>query len=127
MGIGTVRDLVTAIDCGIDMFDCVYPTRCGRNGRALTRSGEVNVRNAPYVQDFRPLDEDCNCAVCADFSRAYLAHLCRAGEMLGARLLSYHNLFVLTALMRDARAAIDAGTWGEFRDRVVGNAAKARA
>jgi queuine tRNA-ribosyltransferase len=114
MGVGTVRDLLTAIDCGIDMFDCVYPTRCGRNGRAMTRSGEFHIRNAAFTRDFRPLDPQCDCAVCRTFSRAYLAHLFRSNEMLGPRLLSYHNLYVLNALMADARDAIERGEWNSF-------------
>jgi queuine tRNA-ribosyltransferase len=118
MGVGTVHDLIRAIDCGIDMFDCVYPTRCGRNGRAMTRSnGEFNLLNAAYATDFGPVDPDCNCSVCAEFSRAYLAHLFRAREMLGPRLLSYHNVALLNALMSDARRAIEASAWPEWRAR----------
>ena len=119
MGVGTVRDLVMAVDCGIDMFDCVYPTRCGRNGRAITRTGEFAIRNAAYVRDFTPLDPQCDCPVCTTYTRAYLAHLFRANEMLGPRLLSLHNVYVLNALMREARAAIEAGTWEQFRDSVL--------
>jgi queuine tRNA-ribosyltransferase len=121
MGVGTVRDIIMAVDCGIDMFDCVYPTRCGRNGRAMTRHhGEFTIRNAAYTRDFTPVDPDCDCYVCTTFTRAYLAHLFRAGEMLGPRLLSYHNVYVLNALMREARAAIEAGAWAAFRDSVMG-------
>jgi len=119
MGVGTVRDLLTAIDCGIDMFDCVYPTRCGRNGRAMTRSGEFAIRNAAYTTDLEPVDATCDCYVCTTFTRAYLAHLFRSNEMLGPRLLSYHNVYLLNALMRDARAAIEAGAWAGFRDAVL--------
>jgi queuine tRNA-ribosyltransferase len=120
MGVGTVRDVVMAVDCGIDMFDCVYPTRCGRNGRAMTRRGEFAIRNAQFTRDFSPLDPECDCAVCTTYTRAYLAHLFRAGEMLGPRLLSYHNVYVLNTLMREARAAIEAGAWQPFRDSVLG-------
>jgi queuine tRNA-ribosyltransferase len=116
MGVGTVRDLIEAVDCGIDMFDCVYPTRCGRNGRAMTRTGHFNIFNAAYARDFGPIDPDCACEVCATFSRAYLAHLFRAKEMLGPRLLSFHNVFVLEALMAEARTHIASGTWPAFRD-----------
>ncbi|MFZ1123546.1 MAG: tRNA guanosine(34) transglycosylase Tgt [Candidatus Baltobacteraceae bacterium] len=119
MGVGTVRDLLTAVDAGVDLFDCVYPTRCGRNGRALTRGGDLNIRNAVFARDPRPLDERCRCSVCATFSRAYLSHLFRAEEMLGPRLLSYHNLAVLLDLMAEARAAIEAGTWPQFRDAAL--------
>ena len=116
MGVGTVRDLIAGIDCGIDMFDCVYPTRSGRHGRALTRRGELNLRNAAFVRDFGPVDPDCDCEVCTTFSRAYIAHLFRSKEMLGMRLLSYHNVYLLDALMAEARTAIESGNWAAFRD-----------
>jgi len=116
MGVGTVVDVVLAIEAGIDMFDCVYPTRCGRNARALTRSGELNLRMAKFKMDAAPVDERCGCYVCRTFTRAYLAHLFRAGEMLGAILLSYHNLAVLLDLTADARAAIERGAWTAWRD-----------
>jgi queuine tRNA-ribosyltransferase len=119
MGVGTVRDLIAGVDCGIDMFDCVYPTRSGRHGRALTRAGELNLRNAAFARDFTPLDPQCACDVCATYTRAYIAHLFRAEELLGMRLLSYHNVFLLDALMTQARAAIEAGSWAAFRDRVT--------
>lgn len=119
MGVGTVRDLVAGIDRGIDLFDCVYPTRSGRHGRVLLRSGtEFNVRRAAHVRDFGPLDPDCDCRVCATYTRAYVCHLFRAGETLGARLLSYHNVAALTTLVRDARAAIAEGRWAALRDAV---------
>jgi len=118
MGVGTVRDVIAAVDCGIDMFDCVYPTRSGRHGRAMTRSGDLNLRNAAFTRDFGPIDEDCRCEVCALFSRAYISHLFRANELLGMRLLSYHNIFILDALMADARGAIEADAWAAFRDRI---------
>jgi queuine tRNA-ribosyltransferase len=116
MGVGTVRDLIAAVDCGLDMFDCVYPTRAGRHGRAMTRSGEFNIRNAAYVRDDGPLDPSCDCAVCHTYERGYLAHLFRADEMLGPQLLSYHNLAALEALMSEIRAAIAADRWEAFRD-----------
>jgi len=119
MGVGTVRDIIMAVDCGIDMFDCVYPTRCGRNGRAMTRSGEYSIRNAEYRKDFSPVDPACDCYVCVTFSRAYLNHLFRANEMLGPRLLSYHNVYVLNDLMREARTAIESGEWTPFRDATL--------
>jgi queuine tRNA-ribosyltransferase len=122
MGVGTVRDLITGIDAGVDMFDCVYPTRSGRHGRAITRAGEYNIRGASYVRDERPVDPACSCAVCATYTRAYLAHLFRSEEILGPRLLSYHNLAALAALMADARAAIAGGTWDAFRDGVLATA-----
>ena len=119
MGVGTVRDIIMAVDCGIDMFDCVYPTRCGRNGRAMTRGGEYSIRNAAYTRDFTPVDPECDCYACTTYTRAYLSHLFRANEMLGPRLLSYHNVYVLNDLMREARAAIDRNEWAAFRDRTL--------
>ena len=119
MGVGTVRDIIVAVDCGIDMFDCVYPTRCGRNARAMTRSGEYNIRNAGYSRDFTPVDADCDCYVCSTYTRAYVHHLFRANEMLGPRLLSYHNVYVLNDLMRGAREAIEHNAWPAYRDRVL--------
>jgi queuine tRNA-ribosyltransferase len=117
MGVGTVKDIIMAVDCGIDMFDCVYPTRCGRNGRAMTRSGEYNIFNAAFARDFSPVDPECDCYVCTTYTRAYLSHLFRSKEMLGPRLLSYHNVYVLNDLMREAREAIELGAWAAFRDR----------
>jgi queuine tRNA-ribosyltransferase len=114
MGVGTVGDLLAAIDCGIDMFDCVYPTRCGRNGRAMTHAGEFHIRNATFTRDFRPLDPQCDCSVCRTFTRAYLAHLFRSNEMLGPRLLSFHNVYLLNAVMTRAREAIEDGRWAAF-------------
>jgi queuine tRNA-ribosyltransferase len=114
MGVGTVRDLRAAIGCGIDLFDSVYPTRCGRNGRAMTHDGELNLFNAAFLRDASPLDPRCDCSTCTAYTRAYLAHCFRASEMLGPRLLSYHNVYLVNHLMRDARAAIEAGEWGGF-------------
>jgi queuine tRNA-ribosyltransferase len=114
MGIGTVLDALLAIDGGIDMFDCVYPTRCGRNGRAMTRAGEFHIRNAAFVRDLRPIDQTCACLVCGTFTRAYLAHLFRSNEMLGPRLLSYHNVSMLNQLLTDARDAIEKKDWACF-------------
>ncbi|HUY10752.1 MAG TPA: tRNA guanosine(34) transglycosylase Tgt [Candidatus Dormibacteraeota bacterium] len=119
MGIGTVRDIIAAVDCGIDMFDCVYPTRCGRNARAMTHSGEFNIRNAAYVRDFSPVDPQCSCTVCTTYTRAYLCHLFRAGEMLGSQLLSYHNVALLHDVMAQARAAIEGGNWATWRDAAL--------
>ncbi len=127
MGVGTVRDLIAAVDCGIDMFDCVYPTRCGRNGRAMTRAGEFNILKSENVTDFSPIDATCDCSVCTTYTRAYLAHLFRSKEMLGPRLLSYHNVYLLNALMRDARQAIEAGTWSVFREASLGRSANSSA
>lgn len=119
MGVGTVRDLISAVDRGVDMFDCVYPTRCGRNGRALLRDGHLNIRNATYQRDPGPIDPQCLCIVCRTYSRGYLSHLIRAGEMLGGRLLSYHNLALLTKLMAESREAIEEDRWTAFRDAAL--------
>ncbi len=116
MGVGTMRDLLDAIGAGIDMFDCVLPTRNARNGQALTRFGRVVIKQARYKEDPLPLDPDCGCQACAGgFSRAYLRHLYMAGEILALRLLSLHNLHAFGELVRNARAAIESGTYEAFR------------
>jgi queuine tRNA-ribosyltransferase len=113
MGVGTPRDLLLAIGAGVDLFDCVLPTRNARNGQAFTRAGRVVIKNARWRDDPRPIDEECSCACCAaGYSRAYLRHLYLAGEMLVLRLLSLHNLHFYGELTRGARAAIAAGRYG---------------
>ena len=114
MGVGKPDDIVGAVERGIDMFDCVLPTRSGRNGQAFTRSGPINLRNARFAEDQRPLDEACACPVCAQFSRAYIHHLIRAGEILGAMLMTEHNLSFYQALMGDLRTAIGEGRLNAF-------------
>ena len=111
MGVGFPEDLIEGIRRGVDLFDCVAPTRMGRTGTAFTSDGRVNVRNAKWRVDPRPLDARCACSTCRRFSRAYLRHLFVAGEVLGLRLLSLHNVHFLIALARDARCAIEAGTF----------------
>jgi queuine tRNA-ribosyltransferase len=111
MGVGYPEDLIEGVARGVDLFDCVAPTRMGRNGAAFTSNGRLNLRNASHRADARPLEEDCACAACRRFSRAYVRHLVRADEILGLRLLSLHNVHFLIALMRRARAAIRAGTF----------------
>ena len=106
MGVGKPDDIVGAVERGIDMFDCVLPTRSGRTGQAFTRAGPINIRNARFAEDSGPLDPDCACPVCHGWSRAYLHHLVRAGEILGAMLMTEHNLYFYQALMADLRAAI---------------------
>jgi queuine tRNA-ribosyltransferase len=106
MGVGKPIDLLRAVGAGIDMFDCVLPTRNARNGQALTWGGRVNLKQARHVRDSAPLDARCDCPVCTTYSRAYLRHLVHAGEILGGRLLSQHNLWFYAALMRAARTAI---------------------
>ena len=114
MGVGTPRDLVQAVGRGIDMFDCVMPTRNARNGWLFTRFGDLKIKNSRYKDDDKPLDETCECYTCRNFSRAYLYHLHRAGEILGARLNTIHNLHYYLQLMREMRAAIDADRFQDF-------------
>ena len=115
MGVGTPEDLVECVARGVDMFDCVIPTRNGRNGQAFTSRGRLNIKNARWTSDTRPLDEDCACAVCRRHARAYLRHLYMAGEMLGAVLLSHHNLASFLDTMRRVRQAIRSGEFTRFR------------
>jgi queuine tRNA-ribosyltransferase len=117
MGVGTPEDLVEGVACGVDMFDCVMPTRNARNGHLFTRFGDLRIRNARYKSDERPLDPSCSCHACAGFSRAYLHHLDRCGEMLGAMLASIHNLHYYVNLMREVREALEAGEFGAFAGR----------
>lgn len=114
MGVGKPGDLVEAVRRGIDMFDCVLPTRNARNGYLFTSTGVVKIRNAVHRHDTGPLDADCNCYTCSHFSRAYLYHLDRCGEMLGAQLNTIHNLHYYQRLMADIRAAIAAGRFEDF-------------
>jgi queuine tRNA-ribosyltransferase len=114
MGVGTPEDIVAAVAQGIDMFDCVMPTRNARNGMMFTRLGDIKIRNARYRTDMRPLDEQCGCYACRNFTRAYLHHLHRIGEILGARLNTIHNLYYYQQLMSEIRAAIEAGTFAGF-------------
>jgi queuine tRNA-ribosyltransferase len=114
MGVGKPGDLVGAVRRGIDMFDCVMPTRSGRTGQAFTRRGSLNMRNARHQDDPRPLDETCGCPACTRYSRAYLHHLNRAGEILGAMLLTWHNLQHYQDLMARMRQAIAAGGFEDF-------------
>lgn len=117
MGVGTPEDLVYGVSQGIDMFDCVMPTRNARNGWLFTQWGNLKIRNACHKSDTRPLDEACGCYTCRHFSRAYLHHLDRANEILGARLMTIHNLYYYQQLMREMRAAIDADAFVEFQQR----------
>ena len=117
MGVGTPEDIVEGVAHGVDMFDCVMPTRNARNGHLFTRFGDLRLRNARYRQDMRPIDETCGCHACAGFSRAYLHHLDRCGEMLGPMLASIHNLHYYANLMREIRAALDEGRFEAWRTR----------
>jgi queuine tRNA-ribosyltransferase len=126
MGVGTPEDLVAGVACGVDMFDCVMPTRNARNGHLFTRFGDLKIRNARHKSDERPLDPTCTCYTCkghvrhdgsvsGGFSRAYLHHLDRCGEMLGPMLASIHNLHYYVNLMREVRAALDQGRFDDWR------------
>jgi queuine tRNA-ribosyltransferase len=117
MGVGTPEDIVEAVGHGIDMFDCVLPTRNARNGWLYTRYGDVKIRNARYRTDLAPLDEDCDCYACRNFSRAYLHHLQRANEILGARLNTLHNLRYYLTLLAELRDAIAGGTLAAYAQR----------
>jgi queuine tRNA-ribosyltransferase len=114
MGVGTPEDLLDGVAAGVDMFDCVMPTRNARNGHLFTRFGDLRIRNARHKTDEQPLDPTCACPTCARFSRAYLHHLDRCGEMLAPMLASVHNLHFYVSLMRDIRAAIEAGALAAF-------------
>ena len=124
MGVGKPTDIVGAVERGVDLFDCVLPTRSGRTGQAFTRAGPINIRNARFAEDQAPLDPACPCPVCATWTRAYLHHLVRAGEILGAMLMTEHNIWFYQTLMADLRAAIGAGRLtpfaNDFRARYAG-------
>ena len=115
MGIGAPEDLIEAVHHGFDMFDCVMPTRNARNGMLFTSFGRVNIKGAAYAEDNGPLDPECDCYVCRNYSRAYLRHLYRAGEILSSRLNTYHNLYYYLSLMAKARTAIAEGRFAAFR------------
>jgi len=119
MGYGKPRDILEAVSLGIDLFDCVVPTRFGRTGTAFTKEGEIVVRNAPYINDFRPLDDGCDCYCCRNFSRAYLRHLINAGEMLGVQLITYHNVFWYKKFMDQIKRAISQDKFLEFKEEFL--------
>lgn len=114
MGVGTPEDIVEAVGLGVDMFDCVLPTRNARNGHLYTRFGDLRIRNSRFRDDPRPIDEQCGCYTCRHYSRAYLRHLDKCREILGSRLNTIHNLFYYQALMQQIRAAIERGEWSSF-------------
>jgi queuine tRNA-ribosyltransferase len=124
MGVGTPENLVDAVSKGIDMFDCVMPTRNARNGWLFTRFGDIKIRNAKYKSDTQPLDASCSCYCCANFSRAYLHHLLRSNEILGARLNTIHNLAYYQTLMQEMRDAIEAGQFFSFVEQFKSNRAQ---
>src|SRR5437764_8555121 len=116
MGIGDPEGILEVIEAGIDMFDCVLPTRTARTGSALTASGRLNLRNARFARDDSPLEEGCDCPACTRFTRAYIRHLVNQDELLGLRLLSLHNLRFLLELTRGAREAIEAGRFSAYKN-----------
>jgi len=119
MGVGTPEDLVRSVKAGIDMFDCVMPTRNARNGHLFTRFGDVKIKNARYKLDTGPLDPSCTCYTCTQFTRSYLHHLFRHGEILGGMLNTIHNLHFYQVIMAEMRAAIESGTFNEWADEFV--------
>lgn len=121
MGVGSPDDLFEGVERGVDMFDCVLPTRIARNGTVLTSRGKLVIRNAKYARDFAPLDESCSCRVCRDFTRAYIRHLIKADEVLGIRLTTYHNLFFLLRTMEGIRKSIEEDRFLEYKKEFYRN------
>jgi queuine tRNA-ribosyltransferase len=121
MGLGTPPQLLELIARGMDMFDCVLPTRLARNGTAFASSGTLNLKNAEFARDKNPIEQDCACPACQEYTRGYIRHLIKAEEILGLRLITLHNLHFYLELMRRARAAIENGTFNEFRFNFVAN------
>jgi queuine tRNA-ribosyltransferase len=119
MGLGTPVEILNSIERGVDMFDCVWPTRVARNGMVMTSQGRINIKNTAYRTQDIPLDAQCDCYTCRTYSRAYLCHLFRAQELTSHRLLSIHNIRFLIHLMEQARAAITNGTFLSFKEEVI--------
>jgi queuine tRNA-ribosyltransferase len=115
MGVGTPANILEAVERGVDFFDCVYPARNGRHGHAYTNHGKMNLLNAKYERDDRPLDETCHCPVCRTYSRAYIRHLLKAKEMLGLRCMVTHNLYFYNHLMTEIREAIEKGCFLQYK------------
>ena len=120
MGVGTPANILEAVDRGVDFFDCVYPSRNGRHGHVYTNHGKMNLFNAKYELDDRPIEEGCNCPACRSYSRAYIRHLLKAKEMLGMRLCVLHNLYFYNTMMEEIRDAIDAGEFQAYKKRKLG-------
>lgn len=117
MGVGTPANILEAVERGVDFFDCVYPTRNGRHGHLYTNRGKINLFNAKYELDARPIEEGCGCPACRRYSRAYIRHLLKAKEMLGMRLCVLHNLYFYNTMMEEIRDALDAGQYTEYKKR----------
>ena len=121
MGLGTPAQLVELVARGVDMFDCVLPTRVARNGTAFTKRGTISIKGGAYKADFNPIEDDCDCFACKNFTRAYLRHLLNVNEILGLRMVSVHNSHMFLKLMADIRAHLAAGTFSEFRREFIAN------
>ena len=121
MGVGEPLDMLEAVDNGVDMMDCVQPSRIGRHGTVFTKYGRLVIKNAKYAEDPRPLDEDCDCYVCKNYTRGYIRHLFKADEILGQRLATYHNLYFLINMMNGAREAILNDKFAEYKEEFVAN------
>ena len=117
MGVGTPANILEAVDRGVDFFDCVYPSRNGRHGHVYTNHGKMNLFNAKYELDDRPIEEGCGCPACRSYSRAYIRHLLKAKEMLGMRLCVLHNLYFYNTMMEEIREAIEAGEYKAYKKR----------
>nr|WP_314044576.1 tRNA guanosine(34) transglycosylase Tgt [uncultured Leptotrichia sp.] len=126
MGVGEPLDMLEAVESGIDMMDCVQPTRIGRHGTVFTKYGRLVIKNKAYELDDRPLDEGCDCYACKNYTRGYIRHLFKAKEILGQRLATYHNLHFLIKLMNDSREAIKEGRFKEFKDEFIKNYAQGK-
>ena len=116
MGVGTPANILEAVERGVDFFDCGYPSRNGRHGHVYTNHGKMNLFNAKYELDTRPIEEGCNCPVCRTYSRAYVRHLLKAKEMLGMRFCVLHNLYFYNKMMEEIREAIEAGRYKEYKE-----------
>ncbi|MFH0738491.1 MAG: tRNA guanosine(34) transglycosylase Tgt [Candidatus Omnitrophota bacterium] len=121
MGMGLPQDILEGVEAGVDMFDCIVPTRYGRTGAAFTSVGKIVIRNSPYIEDFTPLDPGCSCYACRNFSRAYIRHLFNTSEILGLMLVSFHNIYFYLELMRKIREAISKGRFAEFKKEFLDN------
>jgi queuine tRNA-ribosyltransferase len=121
MGVGEPLDMLEAVEHGVDMMDCVQPSRIGRHGTTFTKYGRLVIKNAKYSLDPRPLDEDCDCYVCKNYTRGYIRHLFKANEMLGQKLATYHNLYFLIKMMNGARDAIIEGRFIEYKNEFIAN------
>ena len=115
MGVGTPQNILEAVERGVDFFDCVYPSRNGRHGHVYTNQGKLNLFNAKYELDERPIEEGCQCPACRRYSRAYIRHLLKAKEMLGMRLCVLHNLYFYNQMMQEIRDALDEGRFAEYK------------